>query len=62
MTQEANDKKRLIPMLEQVKALMGSKPQRVTADAGYISEASVTDGRLEGIDLFVTPDRTEARR
>ena len=57
VTQEGNDKKQLGPMLEQVKALMGSKPQQAMADAGYFSEASVTDGRLEGIDLFVAPDK-----
>ena len=57
VTQEANDKKQLVPMLEQVKVLVGSKPQQATADAGYFSEASVTDRRLEGIDLFVAPDK-----
>ena len=57
VTQEANDKKQLVPMLEQVIALMESKPQRAMADAGYFTEASVTDGRLEGIDLFVAPDK-----
>jgi len=57
VTQETNDKKQLAPMLEQVIVLMGSKPQQAMADAGYFSEASVTDGRLEGIDLFVAPDK-----
>ena len=57
VTQEANDKKQLAPMLEQVIALMGSRPQQAMADAGYFTEASVTDGRLEGIDLFVAPDQ-----
>lgn len=27
------------------------------ADAGYFSEESVTGGGLEGIDLFVAPDK-----
>jgi len=57
VTQEENDKKQLVPMLEQVIALMESKPQQAMADAGYFTEASVTDGRLEGIDLFVAPDK-----
>jgi len=57
VTQEANDKKQLVPMLEQVKIMTGSRPQQATADAGYFSEASVTDARLEGIDLLVAPDR-----
>jgi len=56
VTQAANDKQQLVPGLAQVEVLMGSKPQRVTADAGYFSEASVTDPQLEGIDLFVAPE------
>ncbi len=57
VTQDANDKKQLAPMLEQVKVLTGSMPQQATADAGYFSEANVTDARLGGIDLLVAPDR-----
>src|SRR5205807_7558784 len=53
VTQDANDKKQLAPMLEQVKVLTGSAPQQATADAGYFSEANVTDARLGGIDLLV---------
>jgi transposase len=59
VTQQANDKQQLVPMLEQVKALTGSKPERATADAGYFSEQSVTDPKLEEIDLFVAPDRQD---
>jgi transposase len=57
VTPEANDQQQLVPMLEQVKVQTGSKPQQATADAGYFSEPSVTDAKLEGIDLFVAPDR-----
>ena len=57
LTQEANDKQQLAPMLLKVEALTGSKPQQVTADSGYFSEANVTDPRLAGIDLHVPPDR-----
>jgi transposase len=57
VTQEANDKQPLVPMLEQVKIVTGSQPQQATADSGYFSEAQVTDRRLEGIDLLVAPDR-----
>jgi transposase len=57
VTQEANDKKQLVPMMEQVKIVTGSQPQHATADSGYFSEANVTDPRLEGIDLLVAPDR-----
>lgn len=57
VTQEANDKKQLVPMLAQVQVMTGSAPQPATADAGYYTETSVTDSKLEGIDLLVAPDR-----
>ncbi|MFZ0961470.1 MAG: transposase, partial [Terriglobia bacterium] len=55
LTQEANDQQ-LVPMLEEVEVMTGSKPQPVRADSGYFSEANVTDRGLQGIDLCVPPD------
>ena len=57
LTQDANDKKQLLPMLKQVEENMGRKPERVTADAGYFSEAVVTDPQVDGIELLVPPER-----
>src|SRR5271157_1304514 len=57
VTQEANDKKQLVPMLNQVQVQMGRPPPQATADTGYFSEQNVTDAQLQGIDLFVAPDR-----
>ena len=57
LTQEANDKKQLVPMLEQVEQNMGRKPEQATADTGYFSEAAVTDPKVEGIELLVPPER-----
>jgi transposase len=57
LTQDANDKKQLLPMLEQVAQNMGRKPEHATADAGYFSEAAVTDPQVEGIELLVPPER-----
>jgi transposase len=57
VTQEANDKKQLLPMLEQVAQNMGRKPEHATADAGYFSEAAVTDPKAGGIELLVPPER-----
>ena len=57
VTQDANDKKQLLPMLEQVARNMGRKPEHATADAGYFSEAAVTDPKVEGIELLVPPER-----
>ena len=57
VTQDANDKKQLVPMLKGVKVPRGSPPPQATADTGYFSEQNVTDAQLQGIDLFVAPDR-----
>lgn len=57
VTQDANDKQQLVPMLSQVAATCGQPPTAVSADAGYFSDTSVTDKTLQGIDLYVPPDR-----
>jgi transposase len=57
LTQEVNDKKQLVPMLEQVTQNLGRKPEQASADAGYFSEAAVSDEKVAGIELLVPPDR-----
>ena len=57
ITQEVNDKKQLVPMLEQTEQNMGRKPEHATADAGYFSEAAVSDAKVAGVDLLVAPER-----
>ena len=57
VTQEANDKQQLVPMVVQVEANCGALPATVSADAGYFSAANVTDPRLACVDLYVPPDR-----
>jgi hypothetical protein len=57
VTQEANDKKQLLPMLTEVKVQMGVPPQQATADNGYFSATNVTAAPLRESDLLVAPDR-----
>ena len=57
VTQEANDKRQLVPMLTQVKVNGGEAPAVASADSGYCSEAALTDPALARIDLHVAPDR-----
>jgi len=57
LTQQANDKQQLVAMLEEVKKNTGEKPAKASADAGYFSEAQITDHKLQGIDLYVAPER-----
>jgi len=57
VTQAANDKQQLVPMLAQVAANCGAPLVAASADAGYFSEAAVTDPALAAIALYVPPDR-----
>jgi transposase len=41
VTQQANDKQQLIPMLEQIEENLGEIPDRVLADSGYFTQQSV---------------------
>ena len=57
VTQDANDKKQLAPMLGRVEKNVGEKPEKASADSGYFSEASLVDEKVAGIDLYVAVDR-----
>ncbi len=57
VTQQTNDKQQLVPMLKKTEENIGRLPEKASADAGYFSEANVTDPKLQGIDLHVPPDR-----
>lgn len=57
ITQEANDKQQLVPMLVAVQDNLGQLPERASADAGFFSEANLTAKALEGVDLYVPPER-----
>jgi hypothetical protein len=53
VTQETNDKKQLLPMLEQVEQNVRAQPQAVSADNGYWNAKQVGDARVQAIDLHV---------
>ncbi len=57
VTQEANDKRQLVPMLETIKAQSGQKPAELLADSGYCSEENLE--QLEGrrIDAYVATEK-----
>jgi transposase len=57
VTQAANDKQQLVPLLAEVGGNCGAAPTVASADSGYFSEAAVTSGALAGVDLYVPPDR-----
>lgn len=57
VTQQANDKQQLEPMVEQVKANTGQTPRRVSADAGYFSEDNAAYLDQEQIDGYLATGR-----
>lgn len=56
-TAAPNDKEQVAPMVEQIEENTGTKPKRMSADAGYYSDANVTLLRAEGIDDYLCPDQ-----
>ena len=57
VTQETNDKKQLLPMIAQIEKDLDQKPEKVSADTGYFSEANVNDEAVKGIDLHIATER-----
>jgi transposase len=57
VTQQANDKKQVEPVIEQVKSNTGEKPKRASADSGYFSEANAEYLDSECIDAYVATGR-----
>jgi transposase len=57
VTQQTNDKRQLVPMMLKVQENVGELPANTSADAGYFSEAAVTDPTLAGTVLHVPPNR-----
>jgi transposase len=57
VTQETNDKKQLLPMIAQIAVNLDKKPEKVSADTGYFSEANITDESVEDVDLYVATGR-----
>ena len=59
VTQAANDKQQLVPMLTQTGVNCDQLPAAASADSGYCSAAAVTDAALAGIDLYVAVARQQ---
>ena len=58
VTQQANDKQQLQPLLEKVSGnLEGSQPKCVSADSGFYSEANVAYLDSHGIDGYIATER-----
>jgi transposase len=58
VTQQPTDKQQLKPVLEKLKENTGEKkPKRLSADAGYFSEANAIHCELEGIDAYLATQK-----
>ncbi len=53
VTQETNDRQQLIPMIAQIVTSLEQKPEKISADAGYFSEANLNDEAVAGIDVHI---------
>ncbi len=61
LTQDANDKKQLLPMIKQIEENLKESAKKLSADNGYYSEDNITIGALSGIDLYVPPGREKTK-
>jgi transposase len=57
VTQDANDKHQLVPMVEQMRENVGCLPEHLSADAGYFSAEAVMAPSLAGTNLLVPPEK-----
>jgi hypothetical protein len=53
VTQQANDKKQLLPMIDKVKQQSGQKVKEALADSGYCSEENLRAAKKKNVDLYV---------
>ena len=59
VTQEANDKRQLVPMTDAIETNLGRKPEQLSADSGYCSNANIEALETRGIDGYIAPGRTK---
>jgi|TARA_B100000809_G_scaffold44680_1_gene39014 hypothetical protein len=58
VTQDANDKQQVEPMVERILAnTQGQKPKTVTADTGYFSEDNVSTLQEKKIDPYIATEK-----
>jgi hypothetical protein len=57
VTQSAADSSQLVPMTDAIETNLGRKPEQLSADAGYCSEANLEALEARGIDAYVATGR-----
>ena len=59
LTQEAGDKQQLIPMTDAIMINTGAKPDQLSADNGYCSEANLAGLEARDIDGYIATGRAK---
>ena len=59
LTQQTNDKKQLLPMIDAVQQQAGQRVREVLADSGYCSEANLHQAAKKKIDLYVATEKSK---
>jgi len=59
ITNEANDKKQMLPMLEKVEGTVKKKPEKAVMDAGYYSKENLEGAEKLKTDCYVTSRKWE---
>lgn len=57
VTQEANDKQQIAPMVQTIEQQAGQKPEQLLADSGYCSEQNLEHLEKQEIDAYVATGR-----
>jgi transposase len=57
VTQEANDKQQVVPMVAIIEQQAGQKPEQLLADSGYCSEDNLEHLHDKDIDAYVATER-----
>jgi transposase len=57
VTQEANDKQQVVPMVEAIEQQAGRRPEELLADSGYCSDKNLEHLVNQGIDAYVATER-----
>jgi transposase len=57
VTQEANDKQQVIPMVEAVEHQAGQRPEQLLADSGYCSDRNLEYLEKKPVDVYIATGR-----
>jgi hypothetical protein len=61
LTQDANDKQHLRPLVKRIAQDLGSLPEKVSADSGFFSADNLTDPDLGAVEFYVPPEKNASR-